>query len=434
MPIPSLLLRGGTLLGLSAIGAKFLALWRDRLLIDIFQDGQTIDLIFASFRIPDFFFFLLISSTVSTLLIPRITDLEPGQKQTQFFSSFLWGVAFFFSLICGIGVLGAKFIIPLVASGFTPELQNQMLPLTQLIFGSIFLLSLSSVFAAYLQFKHRFISISLAPVLYTGSMCLVLLGLRDTYGISTVGIAALTGATLHLLINCSTFFLTHGKIGFFWKKPLAAWHNFKNDFLARVLNSAAFQINQTLDIVIASFLLAGSVAAFSIGSNLGHVLLSIVGIAIANVAFPKLTQNKNNFCEQKKILCSSTKWILFFTIPTAIFGIFFGKEILQILFNLSDLSLEMTKTVFVWTVASLPAACLIPILARFFLANDDARTPLIINALSLGIATTLAAILALWVFPPQTAILGLALGNFTANYLSAGMFGLLVYRKLTMNN
>ena len=149
------LLRGGVLLGISAIISKIFGLWRDRLLISIFGAGDKIDIIFASFRIPDFFFYLLVGATVSTLLIPRLTKLKETTQNTQFFSSFLWGTAVFFGILCTTGILGAKILIPIFASGFTKSIQTEMLPLTQMLFGSVFILSISSVFTAFLQQKHK---------------------------------------------------------------------------------------------------------------------------------------------------------------------------------------------------------------------------------------------------------------------------------------
>ncbi len=424
-----LLLRDGTLLGISAILSKCFALWRDRLFVEIFGAGELVDLIFASFRVPDFFFFLLVGATVSAIILPRISHLDK-QKEKEFFSSFLWGVAVFFGLLSGAGILGAEFLIPLFASGFSAELQDQMVPLVQLLFGSVFILSVSAIFSAFLQHRHQFFSIAVAPVFYTGGVCAGLIFWQNQFGIAGVGFSAIFGSILHFFITVFNFFRIGGTFGLFWKKPAEAWQNFTGDFTRRVLSNAAFQINQTADVIIASFLLTGSVAAFSLGSNLGHFLLSIVGYSVANSAFPRMAKAKHDHEKQKAILLSSTKWILFFCVPASVICAFFASEILQLIFNLSGPMLEKTKTVFFWTVISLPAACLIPILSRFFLANDDTRTPLAINAFSLFCATVLAAVLSLVILPREMAILGLAWGNFTANFLSAGIFTIAVMRRL----
>jgi putative peptidoglycan lipid II flippase len=96
--VKKLLISGGMLLGISAVGSKFLGLWRDRLLVDIFGQSDKVDVIFASFRIPDFFFALLIGGTVSTLFIPRIANLKKEEKYVFFFKFFVgsnrafWGI------------------------------------------------------------------------------------------------------------------------------------------------------------------------------------------------------------------------------------------------------------------------------------------------------------------------------------------------------
>lgn len=145
---------------------------------------------------------------------------------------------------------------------------------------------------------------------------------------------------------------------------------------------------------------------------------------------PQSSPKKAATPQQKIILWQSLKWILLFCLPASLLCSLFATEILQIIFSLQGETLQKTTTVFFWTVLSLPPACMIPILSRFFLANDDTKTPLIINTLSLTIATTLAATLSLYILPPDIAILGLALGNFTANYLSATLFGIKTWQAL----
>jgi putative peptidoglycan lipid II flippase len=423
-----LLARGGILLGVSAIISKLLGLWRDRLFLQTFESSDKVDLIFASFRIPDFFFFLLIGGTVSTLFLPRIADLKSEEK-TPFFSSFLWLIVIFFGITCGLGTIFTDQLITLFAGGFDPNLQIEMIPLARCLFGSVFLLSISSVFAAFHQSQERFLSLATAPILYTGTLCLGLFLWQDAFGLMTVGLATLAGAGLHLFINAGTYFAKGNTLSFDWLKPPKSWKGFQKDFLYRVLNNSSFQINQSADVLIASFLLAGSVTAFSLGTNTGLILLSIIGLPIANAAFPRLAKSKHQIHEQKLIVKKSLFWIAFFVIPASIIGAVFSKFLLHWAYNLDGQNLEMATTVFWWTVISLPFACAIPIMSRVFLANDDTKTPLRITAISLLTATGIAAIFSLWILPPEQAILGLAWGNFTANTLSALLFGILLIHK-----
>ena len=412
------LLRGGTLLGISAATSKILGLLRDRLLVETFEP-EKLDLIFAAFRIPDFFFYLLVGATVAVIFIPRLADLKTDADRTRFFSSFLWGVLVFFGILSLAGILSAGFLVKIFAAGLPENLHPEIAHLARFLFGSVFILAISSVFSAVLQSRHRFASIAIAPIFYMGGIVAGIAIFGEKIGIQIVGFAAIFGASAHFLINFFAFFRAGGKIVLAWRSPAHAFRNFKSDFARRVGNNVAFQINQTVDVLIASFLVAGSVASFSIGSNFGHFLLSIVGFAVANSAFPRLATAKNDLPATQKIIRNSIRWIAIFTIPVAIFGVIFAEPLCQILFGLTDKNLEMTTIVFRWTIASVPFACACPLLSRVFLARDDTRTPLRITTTSLAFATALAAILSLKLLPPDNAILGLAVGNFTANVLVA---------------
>jgi putative peptidoglycan lipid II flippase len=421
------LLRGGVLLGISALASKLLGLWRDRLVVSTFSP-ESADLIYAAFRIPDFFYYLLVGATVSVIFIPRLVELNEREK-LEYMASFLWGVLVFFGALSAIGILLAVPLTSLFASGFSSELQTQIAALARLLFGSVFLLSISSVFAARLQSEHRFAAIAVAPLLYMGSIALSLFLFTDTYGVRIVGYGALIGALVHLLVTSSVYFISGGRMIWAWLAPAPAWKNFRPDFGRRVFNNAAFQINQTVDVWIASFLLVGSVTAFTLGTTLGHFLMSIVGMSVMSAAFPRFTAAKHQYPVQRKILKQSIIWIWAICIPVSIVCAFMTEPILQFLFNLTDERLIMTQTVFFWTVISLPFACVLPLCSRLFLANDDTLTPLYATITTLTVATALAAYLSLVYFPPEQAILGLALGNFTANSLGFVLFMGLIWWK-----
>ncbi len=418
--LKSYLFRGGALLGISAIASKLLGFLRDRLLVENFDPAQ-VDLVFIAFRIPDFFFYLFVGATLSVILIPRLSELDKTEK-TEYISSFFWLIFFFFGMLCMAGFWGAFYLVQLLAPTLDVSLQTQIANISQYLFISVFILSLSGIFGATLQAKQKFVSLALAPLFYMGSIVFGIYIFSDQFGLNVIGYSALFGAIIHLFANMLHFYFSGEKIKFHWKKPRQVWKKFQQDFWRRVFNNAAFQINQTVDVWVASFLMTGAVTAFSIGTNFGHVLLSIVGMSIANSAFPKLSKAKNNKDKQTKILNHSIKWILLWTIPFALIGAVGADFLLAFLFGLSGPVLEMGRTVFFWTVISLPFACLIPIFSRVFLANDDTTTPLYINLFSLTVATSLAAILALKILPTDKAILGLAYGNFTANVLGATLF------------
>lgn len=411
---------GGALLMGSATASKLLGLLRDRLLVS-FLPAEQLDRVFAAFRIPDFFFFLFVGGTVATLLLPRIAGLEKYQR-TRFVSSFFWLVVTIFGVFCLLGALFPNFFVQIFASGFDSVARSEISILVRWLFGSVFILACSAVFGAAQQEQQKFISVALAPILYTGAICFgIWFGLRD-YGLMAIGVAAVCGAVLHFLSNFLAYLLSGGSLDWWWRKPVDRWKKFGSDCSARIGTNAAFQINLSADVWIASFLAAGAVSAYQIGTNLGMALLSIIGIPLASATFPKLTAAKGNKEMQKKVLSDALKWIFLATIPAVLVGAIWARFWLVFLFNADGELLRLGTWIFQIVVLSLPAACAIPVLSRVFLANDDTKTPLRVTVISLSIATGVAAFLALVILPQQIAVLGLGIGTFVANVLSALLF------------
>jgi putative peptidoglycan lipid II flippase len=428
--VRKILFGGGGLLAMSAVTSKLLGLLRDRLLVSIFESGDKIDFVFAAFRIPDFFFFLLVGGTVTTLFLPRAALLK-GKDRTQFFSSFLWGVMLLFGVLCGVGAIFPEFLVRIFVSGFETTAQSEIATLSRLLFGSVFFLGISSVFSAKMQLREKFLSVAMAPLFYTGTICVGLWFFGKEWGLVAVGMSAIAGAMLHACANAFAYFWDKGKIGFFWRKPKSAWENFGSDFVLRTTNNAAFQVNQSADVWIASFLTTGAVSAFSFGTNVGHVLLSILGFPVAHSVFPRFTKAKHQYAAQKKVLLEGIGMILCLTVPVAIVGFVWSREILHLLFNISGDMLDMGAMVLRWTIVSSPFACLTPVLSRLFLANDDVKTPTKISGIVLLVATGIAVFFSLYFFERGSieAIRGLAIGNFVANTLSATLFLFIAWKK-----
>ena len=418
--VKKILMSGGALLMGSAAVSKLLGLLRDRLLVSALPTEQ-LDQVFAAFRIPDFFFFLLVGGTVATLLLPRMANLK-GLDRTRFLSSFLWIVVTVFGVFCLVGALFPGFFVQIFVSGFDGAARAEIATLVRWLFGSVWILACSAVFGAAQQEQQKFFSVALAPILYTGMICLgIWFGLRD-YGLTVIGVAAVCGAVLHLLSNLIAYLFSGGRLGWWWRKPVESFKNFGADCSARVATNAAFQINLSADVWIASFLAAGAVSAYQIGTNLGMALLSMVGIPLASACFPKLTATKGDKVEQKKVLKDALTWVFIATIPAAIIGAVWAEFWLVFLFNAEGELLRLGTWIFQIVVISLPAACAIPVLSRVFLANDDVKTPLRVTVIALSIATAIAALLALVILPKEIAVLGLGIGTFFANVLSAFLF------------
>ena len=98
------------LLAFFAIASQVLALVRDRLLASYFGAGQTLDIYYASFRIPDFIFITVGSMVSVSVLIPFLVEkTKGGQEEGRKFIGNIF--TFFFPLIVAVSLV-AFFLVP----------------------------------------------------------------------------------------------------------------------------------------------------------------------------------------------------------------------------------------------------------------------------------------------------------------------------------
>ena len=145
------------LLAVFTFASQLLALIRDRSLASFFGAGETLDIYYASFRIPDFIFITIASIVSISVLIPFLAD--KSRKENDEMQNFVDSVfTIFFSFIV---------LVSLIVFLFTPVILAKMFPLFSvgalsqaisltrvLLLGPIFL-GLSNLFASIIQLNKK---------------------------------------------------------------------------------------------------------------------------------------------------------------------------------------------------------------------------------------------------------------------------------------
>src|SRR3989338_3011978 len=104
-------------LAVMSLGAKGLGLVRDRLLAATFGAGDTLDIYYVGFRIPDLLFNLLALGAVSAGFLPVFTELYEKNKDEVWRMVGNFVSVLFFGLIFAAAVLWllAPLLVPLIA-------------------------------------------------------------------------------------------------------------------------------------------------------------------------------------------------------------------------------------------------------------------------------------------------------------------------------
>ncbi len=422
------------ILGLTGLISNILGLYRERMIAGAFGAGRMTDAFYASFKLPDMIFTLLILGAVSSAFIPvfveKLTEKKDADAQeiANSFMNFILLGAIIFGIIIFIA---APKLIPFMFPGFfnTPSTDNFNLyqltvNLTRIMILSPIFFSISGVFGGILNSYKRFVAYAIAPLVYNLSIILSVVFLRGYFNppIYAVTIGVIVGAFFYALIQLPSVLST----GYRWRPII----DFKRGQVARIIKLmvprtiaiGANQINLFIDTFIASFFIGG-ITVLNYANNIQTTPTVIFGISIATAIFPVLSESysKNDMVAFMKNFSWSARRILFFMIPATVGIIVLRAQIVRLIYGIGNFSWDNTY----WTTKALlffaiglVAQALIPLLVRAFYSIQDTKTPLYIGLITMIVNAVLSFTLP-FIGPLQLGIAGIALAFSIAGIVNA---------------
>jgi len=375
------------LLGFFALFSQLLALVRDRLLAGTFGAGSTLDIYYASFRIPDIIFVSVASLVSVYVLIPFLSEKEKdGRNSERAFLSSIFSV-----------FTGTILIVSLVIFIFIPFLSKILFPglidsplfgdlvfLTRILLLQPIILGISNLFGSVTQTRKRFLLYALGPLLYNVGIILGILFLYPVFGIPGLAYGVVLGAIFHLIIQLP-FIITNGYLPRITFRPL--WNDIKNVVLLSLPRTLALSVNQIALVVLlgfASLLAVGSITIFNLAYNLQSVPLSIIAVSYSVAAFPTLARLFTNG-DQKKFLeqiVLAARHIMFWSIPAVILFIVLRAQIVRVVLGSGRFDWPETRLVsaaLALFAISLVAQGLALLFVRGYYAAGNTKKPLIVN-------------------------------------------------------
>lgn len=405
---------------IAGLSSRFLGLIRDRFLASTFGAGDTLDVYYASFRIPDLIYNLLILGALSAAFIPVFTGLisKNKEKKAWTLASNLLNLAIFFILAISVFMaIFAPWIMQLITPGFEGEKLSRVVLFTRIMFLSPLFLGMSGIFGGILTSFKKFLIYSFAPIFYNlGIIVGVLVFVRF---MGPIGLAwgVVFGAFLHMLFQYpaarhSGFRHQWTGLEYFSNKDVKRVLKL---MLPRTLGIAINQINLLVITIFASTLASGSLAVFNFAQNLQSVPLGVVGISFAIAVFPTLSafyakEDKESFIAS---FSETFRQILFFVIPISVFMILLRAQLVRVVLGAGKFDWEDTTLTFECLgifAFSLFAQCVIPLLARSFYAMHDTKTPFYV-----AIVTEFVNIAAVLLLIGKFKIVGLAIAFSAAS-------------------
>ncbi len=398
----------------AGIMSRVLGLIRDRILASQFGAGDILDAYYAAFRIPDLLYNFLILGAMSAAFIPVFTRLISSEKEKEGWklaNGVLILVVTAMILLSVLLGIFAPYVMKVITPGFSEEKMRLAVELTRIMFLSPLLLGISAIFGGILVSFKRFLTYSLAPMMYNIGIIIGALFFVKIWGPFGLAWGVVLGALLHLLIQYPAIKFSGYKFEFLFRESLRN-ENIKKIFylmLPRTFAIAANQINLLIITIFASTLKSGSLAIFNFANNLQSVPLGVIGVSFAVAAFPALSSfaSKEKKDEFVSAFSKTARQIIFLIIPLSAFILILRAQIVRITLGTGEFDWEDTVLTFDTLgilALSLFAQSLVPLLTRSFYSIHDTKTPFFI-ALGSEIINILLVILLI----DKYALFGLAI-------------------------
>ena len=395
----AVLLSGSTLI------SSLLGIYRDRLLNGLYLDSYPvgIDAYTVAFTIPDFMFFILVSGALSVTFVPVFNQrLASGNKKSAWvLSSSLVNFMALLTLVASILIM--IFADPLVRYVVGPGLDESgralAISMMRIIAVNPFLFAVATVISSMQQAIGRFTFLALAPTIYNIG---IIIGAQFfTQGINLFGWQVFEGGIMGVALGVvlgSIMQLVVSSIGLlglgFDYRMKISWKNkgFRKVLTllpTRSLDQGMDYFNGLVETNLASHMADGTIRAYQQASALSLMPVNLIGVAISNAAFPRMTERLAEGKHElfRKELRAVFRWIIWIALPVAVIT-FFGRGYVVTFIKNGGNSL----------IAGLLGALVVAILfrtiyhiaARSFYAQQDTKTPLYISIFSIVLNIILA--------------------------------------------
>jgi putative peptidoglycan lipid II flippase len=383
-----------TLLLVAALIGQMLGFMRTQIINAQFGPlgHSSTDAYFAAFKIPDFFFYTIAAGALGVAFMPFLADkLEKGDRRAvwELTSSLLNLLGI---LMAAVGLILLIFTRPLlhivIGKDLSPETMDHAVTIMRLIALNPLLFTISGILTSLQQTFGRFFFYALAPILYNGCIIASAYIFKGSLGITGLGIGALAGAILQLLIVLFGLygmrFRYHLKI-----KWNVDFRRILHQLPPRSIDQGIDGLNSIVETNRASTLGPGFISYYENAYILHTAPILLIGTSIATAAFPRLNLRLSQgrpdlFRRDYLMVLRAMIWII---LPVAVISFFTRGYLARIIFKANAPEIAL---IFGFLSVAIIFRALYAIISRYFYSHKDTTTPLMVSLFAIGLNIFLA--------------------------------------------
>jgi len=426
--------RHAALVAAGILLSRIVGLVRERVFGFYFGVTDEADAFRAAFRIPNLLQNLFGEGVLSASFIPVYASLvadDDREEATRVAGAVFSILGLVVSGFVLIGVLAAPVLVDLIAAGFPGTKRDLTVTLVRVLFPGVGLLVMSAWCLGILNSHKKFFLSYAAPVLWNVAMIatLVWFGRRSTLPDLAVWLAwgSVVGSALQMLVQLPIVLRVLGRLRLALRRPSPHVREVVRNFGPVFVGRGVVQISAYVDAWIASFLVAGSVAALTYAQNLSVLPVSLFGMSVSAAELPAMSSLRGDesaiAAAMRDRLDAGMKRIAFWIVPSAMAFLAIGDVVAGVIYQNGRFNHDVA--LWVWGILAgsavgLLATTLGRLYASSLYALRDTQTPFRFALVRVALTIVLGYLFAL----PLRAYLGLpATWGAAGLTISAGMAG-----------
>ena len=414
--------------------SRVVGLVRERVFGFYFGVTDEADAFRAAFRIPNLLQNLFGEGVLSASFIPVYASLiadDDREEATRVAGAVFSILGLVVSGFVLVGVLAAPVLVDLIAAGFPGTKRDLTVTLVRVLFPGAGLLVMSAWCLGILNSHKKFFLSYAAPVVWNVAMIatLVWFGRRSTLPELAVWLAwgSVAGSALQMLVQLPVVLRVLGRLRLAVRRKSPHVRAIVRNFGPVFIGRGVVQISAYVDAWIASFLVAGSVAALTYAQNLSVLPVSLFGMSVSAAELPAMSSLRGDestiAAAMRQRLDAGVQRIAFWIVPSAMAFLAIGDVVAGVIYQNGRFNRDVA--VWVWGILAgsavgLLATTLGRLYASSLYALRDTKTPFRFALVRVTLTIVLGYLFAL---PLRTALGLPATWGAAGLTISAGMAG-----------
>jgi putative peptidoglycan lipid II flippase len=387
------LTRAACVVAMVTVLSRVLGFVRDAMIAWLFGAGFSSDAFLAAFRIPNLLRRMIGEGTLNPAFVPVLTETlwkEGHDRADALFGAVFRTLAMLLLALCAGGILGAPWIVHLMAPGFAGEKLDLTVALTRIMLPYIVAAGLVPLCMSALNVYGSFAAPALAPAVLNITMIGFMLAVAPGMDQPIMGLAAgvLCGGAVQLLYQAP--FLAHYRLHI--RRRASAGRNALRRMVRlvapAVMGGAVYQVNILVGTLLASLLAEGSVSYLYYAERLVEFPLGVVAMAGVTAVLPSMAREAvaGDVRALGQTCAYALRLVSFVTIPAMAGLLILAEPIVALLFQRGEFgadAVRLTAQALSYYALGLWAFAAARIVVVAFFALQDAKTPVRAASLSL---------------------------------------------------